>query len=63
MAQGDDMTKNFENRVKNEGIVDTRLYRYILRDTFCKTEIQRLPIKFLDTTAALHNWETVKVYK
>lgn len=56
------MTKNFEKRVKKEGIVDTRLYRYIYKTTVCAVEIQRLPIKFLDTTAALHEWETVKKY-
>lgn len=50
------MTKNFENRVIREMIVDTRKYRYISRDE----HIYRLPLDLLDTTAALHDWQLIK---
>ena len=54
------MTKAFMERVKNERIVDTRKYRYILDDTVGKTPcIKRLPKIDLDTTAAIDGWETV----
>ncbi len=50
------MTKNFENRVHNEIIVDTRKYRYTDRDG----SIYRIEIAKLDTTAALHDWQLIK---
>ena len=54
------MTKAFMERVKNERVVDTRKYRYILDDTVGKTPcIKRLPKIDLDTTAAIDGWETV----
>lgn len=52
------MTKAFENRVKREGIVDTKNYRYCVRDN----KIVRIELDKLDTTAALTDWETVKQY-
>ena len=57
------MTKEFETRVIRLGIVDTKLYRYIYKDFDDHAEIQRLPLRLLDTTAAVDGWETVKVYK
>lgn len=54
------MTKVFTKRVKNERVVDTRKYRYILDDVVGKTPcIKRLPRIDLDTTAAIDGWETV----
>ena len=46
--------------MKNERVVDTRKYRYILDDVVGKTPcIKRLPKIDLDTTAAIDGWETV----
>lgn len=54
------MTKALIERVKNERVVDTRRYRYILDDTVGKTPcIKRLPRIDLDTTAAIDGWEIV----
>lgn len=57
------MKNSFFEKVIKEGMVDTRNYRYI---TTTKSDfdhqwlaIERLPIDKLDTTAALHDWETV----
>ena len=59
------MTKAFENRVKKEVTVDTRTYRYeyecIINQDIAV--IKRLPIRDLNTTAAIDGWETVKIYK
>ena len=52
------MTKTFETRVKREGIVDTKNYRYCVRDN----KIVRIALDKLDTTAALADWEIVKQY-
>lgn len=49
------MKKEFLEKVKHEGIVDTRKYRYV----YSNGEIKRLPIEYLDTTAALSEWEVV----
>lgn len=58
------MTKNFEERVLREGVVDTEKYRYIVKDKYgCEKiarGIYRLPINHLDTTAAIDSWELVK---
>lgn len=59
------MTKQFQEKVLRERIVDTDKYRYIAvdqhdaRKQWC--EIRRLPKEQLDTTAALESWETVAV--
>ena len=52
------MTKTFETRVKREGIVDTKNYRYCVR----YNKIVRIALDKLDTTAALADWEIVKQY-
>lgn len=57
------MTKNFEQKVIREGIVDTKAYRYIRKEYADRMEIQRIQISKLDTTDALDGWETVKVIK
>lgn len=57
------MTKTFINRVLKERIVDTRNYRYVVKECYnideAWEEIRRLPIEDLDTTAAIDGWETV----
>lgn len=59
------MTKAFENRVKKELTVDTKTYRYKFECIINQgiAVIKRLPIKELNTTAAIDGWETVKIYK
>ena len=60
MRRNKNMTKAFIERVKNERIVDTKKYRYILDDVVGKIPcIKRLPINDLETTAAIDGWETV----
>jgi len=54
------MKKEFENRVIQEFIVDTKRYRYMHDEM--TNEIKRLPIKYLDTTSAIDGWETVKTF-
>jgi len=54
------MKKEFENRVIQELLVDTKRYRYVYDGM--KNEIKRLPIKYLDTTSAIDGWETVKTF-
>ena len=57
------MTKSFIARVMHERIVDTRNYRYVVKECYNVDEqwleIRRLPISDLDTTAAIDGWETV----
>lgn len=59
------MNKEFEARVKFEGVVDTKKYRYVykVRDGIRKSRIIRIEISKLDTTAALNEWEVVKEYE
>ncbi len=57
------MTKDFEDKIKREGVVDTKMYRYAYKTYNDRAEIQRLLIDSLDTTSALDDWETVKVYR
>lgn len=54
------MKKNFLKRVIREGTVDTREYRYIVRERNNGAAIYRLPLEWLDTTAAIDGWELVK---
>lgn len=61
------MKKEFIERVIRERVVDTKTYRYIVKDCYDATEqwaeIRRLPLADLNTTAAIDGWETVKVIK
>ena len=59
------MTKAFESRVKKELTVDTKAYRYEYECIINQgiAVIKRLPIRDLNTTAAIDGWETVKIYK
>ena len=56
------MKNSLRNRIINEGIVDTRKYRYC----YCVFEawacIKRIPLEMLGTTAVLtdDNWEIVE---
>nr|DAR06248.1 MAG TPA: hypothetical protein [Caudoviricetes sp.] len=52
------MTNKFYERVIKERTVDTRNYRYTINER--EGEIVRLRIEYLDTTAAITEWETVK---
>lgn len=56
------MTKKFEKKIIRERIVDTKNFRYVSEISEDRIEIKRLPIKDLNTVAALNNWETVKTY-
>jgi hypothetical protein len=51
------MTKALIHRVMRELIVDTRKYRYKFDSN--NGQIRRIPLEYLDTTAALTEWETV----
>lgn len=57
------MKKEFIAKVIREGIVDTEKYRYTAHlvngPEEQYTEIRRLPLADLDTTAALEPWEVV----
>ena len=57
------MTKVFENKVKELGIVDTKKYRYAYKAFNDHAEIQRISIESLGTTESIIDWETVKVYR
>lgn len=56
------MTKAFEERVKKEMIVDTKKYRYVMKETPDFYGIKRIELNKLDTTAALTDWEIVKTF-
>ncbi len=55
------MTKAFIERVKREGTVDTKNYRYVCKIEDNKLVIERLPLEALDTTEVYSGWE--KVYE
>lgn len=61
------MKKEFIDLVMRERVVDTRSYRYIVKECYNATEqwaeIRRLPLSDLDTTKAIDGWEVVKVIK
>lgn len=53
------LSKNFRNRIKREGIVDTKKYRYVLDSK--SGEIKRIPYGYLDTSSVSDKsaWTTV----
>lgn len=55
------MSTKFIEKVIRDGIVDTANYRYAYRVDKTRAVVERLPIKKLDTTAALEPWEVVEV--
>lgn len=59
------MTVDTRNSVLNGEAVDTKKYRYKLfacgNAAEQWAEIRRIPLEYLDTTAAIDGWETVEV--
>lgn len=57
------MTKQFRDRIIKEGSVDTRIYRYIIKQNVqtWKYEIRRIRLDALDTTEAINGWEVIEV--
>lgn len=56
------MKKEFIRKVLAERIVDTRNYRYVVREAYDginRYKIFRLPVRDLDTTEALTGWVAV----
>ena len=57
------MSIKFYERVMNSVYIDTKKYRYISREgRDGVVYILRLPIKYLDTTKALTDWELVRTF-
>ena len=54
------MTEKFLQKVLAWGTVDTRKYRYNVREDNQDLIIERLPLEYLDTTRAIDGWEEVK---
>ena len=52
------MRRSFYEKVKKNGTVDTKNYRYVLEDF---GNVARLPIKYLDTTKAYGGWKIIKI--
>lgn len=57
------MTKAFRERLMREITVDTRTYRYTVKQNVrtWKYEILRIRLTALDTTEAIDGWELVEV--
>lgn len=55
------VSKKFIEKVIANGSIDTKSYRYIVKDLPDRQEVRRLPICRLDTAAAIDGWETVWV--
>ncbi len=55
------MRKEFIEKVRRIGTVDTKKYRYIGKIEGNRFTVKRLPVELLDTTAAYDEWE--EVYK
>ncbi len=55
------MNKAFMHKVINNGVVDTRKYRYIYEIVGKRGIIKRLALSDLDTTEALTGWMVVRV--
>lgn len=53
------MKKDFIEKLRKEGIVDTKTYRYNLIDTGHGIYIERIRREYLGTTAAINGWEVV----
>ena len=51
------MSKNFEKKIIMNRVVDTKNYRYAVRECADHMEIVRIALNDLDTTA---EWEVVK---
>lgn len=52
------MRRSFYEKVKKNGTVDTRKYRYVLGDW---GDVSRLQLELLDTTEAYSAWEFIMI--
>ena len=52
------MRRSFYEKVKKNGTVDTRKYRYVLGDW---GDVSRLPLELLDTTEVYSAWEFIMI--
>lgn len=57
------MNKSFIRKVLTERIVDTKTYRYAVREHADRLDIVRIELCKLGTTAALHDWQVVKIIR
>lgn len=57
------VSNKFVGRVISERIVDTRRYRYIIREHLSNgyAEILRIPLDYLGTTKSINGWKVVKI--
>ena len=57
------MTQELIKKVVSMGAVDTGKYRYVYEADNTGARIKRIPLSYLDTSAALDkgNWKVVKV--
>ncbi len=53
------MNKDFYNKVIKNGIVDTKKYRYKLKEYADHANIERIDIKEINTTTVYTDWEVV----
>ena len=53
------MKKEFIEKVIKYGSIDTKKYRYRALELPDRLIIKRIPLEYLDTTAAIDGWETV----
>ena len=57
------MTKEFREKILKNGTVDTKNYRYHVAQYPEHCEIRRIQLEYLDTTAAIDEWEIVEIIK
>lgn len=53
------MKKEFVEKILRERCIDTAKYRYTVKEYPDHMDILRLPLEYLDTTAAIDGWEVV----
>ena len=53
------MKNEFIEKVIKYGSIDTKKYRYRALELPDRLIIKRIPLEYLDTTAAIDGWETV----
>ena len=52
------MRRSFYEKVKKYGAVDTKKYRYALKED---GDVERIALANLDTTAVYDDWEIIKI--
>ena len=57
------MTKTFREKILKNGTVNTKNYRYHVAQYPEHCEIRRIQLEYLDTTAAIDEWEIVEIIK